>query len=92
MKRLIHVYPYVFVDGTKVGGVSKIDYETKTVTCFDPEAYNSETKTFGKREVSGEISFFIEDAEKPSERYHFFDGTKIVVPTDSTRVEESVST
>jgi hypothetical protein len=61
MEKLIHICPYVFVNGTKIGGVSKIDYETKTVTCFDPDSYNLETKCFNKREVKGDISFFIKE-------------------------------
>lgn len=78
MKKLIHIYPYVFVNGTKVGGISKIDYETKTVTCFDPASYNWETKCFNKREVHGEISFFVEDIIAETDQRYLFDGTNII--------------
>jgi len=82
MKNLIPVHSLVFVDGTKVGGISKIDYETNTVTCFDPKSYNQETRCFEKREVSGDISFFIE--EPLSERRVPFDGTNIVAFGESS--------
>lgn len=77
---MVHIYPQTFVDGTKVGGVSKIDFDTKTVTCFDPEGYDSTTKTFGKREVRGHIAFCI-DADMtswPEHRYFYIDGTNVI--------------
>jgi len=89
VKKLISVYPYIFVNGTKVSGVSKIDFRAKTVTCFDPQAYDPLTKTFGNMDISGEISFFIEDIERSSDRYHSFDGTNIINETKGNQVYNS---
>jgi hypothetical protein len=85
MEKLICVYPYVFVNGIKVGGVSKIDYETKTVTCFDPDSYNSETKCYNKREVQGDITFFIKENISAA-RSCLFDGKSIISEPESCQV------
>ena len=79
MEKLIYVHPYLSVDGTRVYGVSKIDFENNIVTCFDPNM----TDTFSKREINGLICFFIpDDSTYPDHHYCFSDDTNIFTTND----------